>query len=158
MIVTERLELRVPDPAEVQAIMDGDRSGRRWHEEFPRQDDRDGLSVSLLYPHDVFGCFVIAEKSTGLAVGTIGFFGPPDETGQVMVGYGLVPSARGRGYATEALKSLVDYAFAEPSVHRIVADPLRDNRASHNVLEKAGFVHTHSTDEARWYAICRVSS
>ena len=37
-------------------------------------------------------------------IGAAGFTGQPDETGAVRVGYGLAESARGHGYATEALK------------------------------------------------------
>ena len=29
------------------------------------------------------------------------------------------------------------------------------NVASHRVLEKAGFTHTHDTEDARWYALRR---
>ena len=72
-----------------------------------------------------------------------------------MIGYGLVPSARTQGYATEALRSLVEYAFAHPSVRIITAGPLRDNVASHRVLEKVGFSRTHSKEDAYWYALRR---
>ena len=100
----------------------------------------------------VFGNFVIVEQSSGLAVGTIGFFGPPDDTGTVMVGYGLVEPARGHGYATEALRALVGYAAGQPAAKRVVADTEKDNVSSQRVLEKAGFARTHETDDAFFYA------
>ncbi|GAA5184278.1 GNAT family protein [Rugosimonospora acidiphila] len=152
MIATERLELRPLDRDTAQAMVDGERGDRAWHEEFPVPDDQDAARSFLRDPHDVFGSFVIVEQATGLAIGTIGFFGPPDDDGIAMLGYGLVPSARGRGYATEALRGLMGYAFAQGSVRLLVADTLRDNVASQRVLEKAGFARTHSTDEAHWYA------
>ena len=40
-------------------------------------------------------------------IGAAGFQGPPDDTGAVRVGYGLAESARGHGYATEALRALL---------------------------------------------------
>src|ERR1700679_781002 len=50
----------------------------------------------------------------GLVVGGIGFFGPPREDGEVEVGYGIVPSRQGRGYATEALQAMLAMAWADP--------------------------------------------
>ena len=150
---TERLTLTPLDRATAQAIADGDRTGRAWHEQFPREDDRDGVGAWLTHEDAVFGNFVIAEQSSGQAVGTIGFFGPPDGTGTVMVGYGLVEPARGRGYATEALRALVGYAAGQPAATRVVADTVKDNVPSQRVLLKAGFVPTHETSDAYWYAL-----
>lgn len=47
--------------------------------------------------------------SDGQAVGGIGFKGQP-QGGCVEIGYGLVPSARGHGYAAEALVALLAVA------------------------------------------------
>lgn len=150
---TQRLSLIPLDRATAQAIVDDDRAGRAWHEQFPREDDRDGVNAWLRQGDPVFGNFVIVEQASGQAVGTIGFFGPPDETGTVMVGYGLVEPARGHGYATEALRSLVDYAARQPAAKRVVADTEKDNLPSQRVLDKAGFAKTHETDDACWYAL-----
>jgi RimJ/RimL family protein N-acetyltransferase len=46
---------------------------------------------------------------------------------------------RNRGYATEAAKALVEWAFEQPGVKRITAHCDQDNVASHRVVEKAGF-------------------
>ncbi|WP_238009399.1 GNAT family N-acetyltransferase [Dactylosporangium sp. AC04546] len=157
MTGADRLDLHPLDRAGLQAVVDADATGRRWHPEFPLQDDRDAARMTLKHGDPVFGCYTVVERSTGLAVGTIGFFGPPDESGVAMIGYGLVPSARGAGCATEALRALVALAFAQPGVRRLEADPLPDNVASHRVLEKAGFVRTHSTADAHWYALDRTA-
>jgi GNAT superfamily N-acetyltransferase len=84
---------------------------------------------------------------------TIGFFGPPEQNGTVMVGYGLVEQARGFGYATEALGALVAYAASRPEVSRIAADSDLDNIASHRVLEKCGFSRTGQTDTSALYTL-----
>lgn len=152
-MVTQRLSLVPLDHETAQAIVDNDRAGRAWHEQFPREDDRDGVNGWLRQGDPVFGNFVIVEQASGQAVGTIGFFGPPDETGTVMVGYGLVEPARGHGYATEALRSLVDYAARQPAAKRVVADTEKVNLPSQRVLDKAGFAKTHETDDACWYAL-----
>ena len=150
---TQRLSLTPLDRETAQAIMDNDRTGRAWHEQFPREDDRDGVGGWLRQGDPVFGNFVIVEQASGQAVGTIGFFGPPDETGVVMVGYGLVEPARGHGYATEALRALIGYAARQPAAKRAVADTVKDNVPSQRVLDKAGFAKTHETYDAFWYAL-----
>jgi ribosomal-protein-alanine N-acetyltransferase len=153
MIETARLRLPHLDAPYAQAVVAQDRSGRSWHPEFPTEDDRDAAAMAARAPDLTFGSRVVVEKASGLAVGTIGCYGPPDETGTLMIGYGLVPSARGQGYATEALRALVAYWLGQPSVRAIKADTMKDNVASHRVLEKAGFAYTHSTEDLRWYAL-----
>jgi len=55
------------------------------------------------------------------------------------IGYGLVPSERGKGYCTEAVQLAVDYLFLSKDIIRIQAGTFTDNIASQKVLEKAGF-------------------
>jgi RimJ/RimL family protein N-acetyltransferase len=59
--------------------------------------------------------------------------------GQAMIGYSLVPEFRGRGFMTRAVGLLVDWAFANTALHRIVAGTEAGNTASQRVLERAGF-------------------
>jgi RimJ/RimL family protein N-acetyltransferase len=93
------------------------------------------------------------EAAAGAAIGTIGFFGPPDEDGQVMFGYGLVPAARGAGYATEAVVRLVELCRELEQVRAMVADTLKDNIPSQRVLEKAGFEFVREDDELFYYRL-----
>ncbi|MDR8409335.1 GNAT family N-acetyltransferase [Nonomuraea sp. 3-1Str] len=59
--------------------------------------------------------------------------------GQAMVGYSLLEEFRGRGFMTRTVRLLVDWAFANTPLHRITAGTNERNRASHAVLERAGF-------------------
>jgi RimJ/RimL family protein N-acetyltransferase len=79
----------------------------------------------------------VVERSTGEAIGTAGFFGPPRD-GVVEIGYGIVPSRRRRGYAAEAVHALLGLAAAQPGVTEVVAHAEADNVASIRVLEKSG--------------------
>jgi [ribosomal protein S5]-alanine N-acetyltransferase len=89
--------------------------------------------------------FVSPEED--LVVGSGGFKGPPaDRT--VEIGYGVAPSARGRGVATLAVRQLVDEAFETPGVRRVYAETAVDNPASRRVVEKVGFTHTGQRDTA----------
>jgi RimJ/RimL family protein N-acetyltransferase len=89
-----------------------------------------------------------------LVVGGIGLFGPPED-GQVEIGYGIVESRRGRGYATEAARALIEAALSLPGVTEVVAGVDPGNPASVRVLEKAGLTFpSHDGEETR-YAVSR---
>ena len=57
--------------------------------------------------------------------------------GEWEIGYGLAPSARGRGFATEAVGALVEHLFAQPAVAAVVAEA--ENLPSRQLLERLGF-------------------
>lgn len=86
-----------------------------------------------------WGPYAIVRTSDRRAIGGMGFHGAPDEEGRAEVGYDLVPSARGNGYATEALKALSAWALGRPGVTRLDATTDEDNAPSQAVLRRAGF-------------------
>lgn len=55
------------------------------------------------------------------------------------LGYDVGEEHNGRGYATEAVRLVVGYAFAELGLHRVQAATMLNNTRSQRVLEKAGF-------------------
>lgn len=55
------------------------------------------------------------------------------------IGYRILGSERGKGYATEAAHILVDYLFLSRPIERIQATTAADNQGSQKVLLKAGF-------------------
>lgn len=58
--------------------------------------------------------------------------------GEVEVGYILKQSAWGQGYATEACKRMLRFAFEETALAEVVACTDPENTASQNVLRKCG--------------------
>jgi len=56
------------------------------------------------------------------------------------IGFFLKPSAWGYGYATEACRRMLQFAFEEATLKEVVATFHKDNNASRNVLQKAGFI------------------
>jgi len=60
--------------------------------------------------------------------------------GDVEIGFFLKRSAWGHGFATEACRRLLQFAFQETPLKEVVASFEKENDASKNVLEKAGFV------------------
>jgi len=138
-LITERLVLRSWTRGEVAAVLGESRSAH-WADDFPAEGDR--VIAGLFDQHPAwFGAYghrLIIEREGGLVVGSIGLFWPPSE-GVVEIGYGIVPSRRGRGYAPEATEALAGFALAAPDVHTLIADVELSNPPSVRVLEKAGF-------------------
>ena len=129
-------------------------AGRRrpeWHADYPREDDRDAVTMLRDGGHPGVGPWGprhIVRAFDGLVVGSIGFFGPPvvvAEVPEVEVGYGLVEEARGHGAATEALRGLL--AEADRLGVRVRAGVRPDNARSVRVLAKCGFTGLRGTDE-----------
>lgn len=83
--------------------------------------------------------FAIMLKGSDQLIGLIGFKDIPDGHGMSEIGYGIGSSFRGKGYATEAVKTLSEWVFENTPVKSIFAQTDIDNIPSGKVLEKAGF-------------------
>jgi len=57
------------------------------------------------------------------------------------LGYRVDGQENGMGYASEAIKKVVEYAFNELGLHRIEANIIPRNTASLRVMEKLGFTY-----------------
>jgi RimJ/RimL family protein N-acetyltransferase len=68
--------------------------------------------------------------------------------------YHLHPDLRGRGYATEAARALVEFAFGPMALARIVATTERDNLASQAVMRHLGMrLYENALDEPGWFQV-----
>lgn len=72
-------------------------------------------------------------------VGTIGLHMKHAAWGNAEVGYSVVPSAWGNGYATDALREVCRWGFDERRLNKVTARAYETNPASNRVLEKVGF-------------------
>jgi ribosomal-protein-alanine N-acetyltransferase len=97
--------------------------------------------VRAATPNDPWALgFSLVEQASGLVVGDCGYKGPPDSSGSVEIAYAVAPESRGRGYATEAAKALIDFALTQQNVRRVFAHTRPDNMASIRVAIKCGLV------------------
>ena len=60
--------------------------------------------------------FSRSQQASSSLVGAGGFFGPPDDTGVVEVGFSLWPECTGQGFATEMVTALVSHVRSQPRV------------------------------------------
>jgi len=155
VIRTARLQLHAIDVAEGERIVARSPGpDDSWASDFPFEGDVGAVggflyATSTIGEQQPFGYYRVTRLDDGRAVGGVGFKGQPDG-GCVEIGYGLAPSARGHGYAAEAVGALLAVAAGHgPS--RVVADTTLDNIASQRTLLRAGFRLVGTDDEHSHY-------
>ena len=142
LLRTARTLMESITPTTAGRMVAGARTSQdRWHPEYPLADEVDPLRSLAAdpSPDPVFTMYVIRRADDGLAIGGLGFSGPPDDEGAVEIGYGLVPSARGLGLATEAVRAAVGVA-ADHGAGVVRADTDTGNLPSQAVLLRSGFL------------------
>lgn len=152
---TARLILHPIDELEARRIHDrAPQPGDAWAADYPFEGDVAAVGGFLHATEQngeqrPFGYYQIRRQTDGIAIGGVGFIERPD--GDIVeIGYGLAPSARGHGYAAEALAALVRIA-ADLGVTTVRADTDHGNPASQRTLEHAGFHQLESDSELHHY-------
>lgn len=108
-----------------------------------------------------FGPWAAIEKATGNWLGRIGLSVLSDWPGadKWEVGYELIPTAWGHGYATEGARRAIRFAWEETSLRRVISVTVPDHLASRRVMEKAGLSLQGEVDWRQtrvvWYAVDR---
>jgi [ribosomal protein S5]-alanine N-acetyltransferase len=85
-----------------------------------------------------WGVWLMIHIADSTLIGDLGFIGKPDQTGTVEMGYEVLPAYRQQGFAFEAVEALVNFAFTQPELKRIIAHSPDDHVASIRILEKLG--------------------
>jgi RimJ/RimL family protein N-acetyltransferase len=86
---------------------------------------------------DGWGFWALEERESGRLAGAVGLFPLAWKGPEIELAYHVVPSAWGRGYATEAGAALLSAAWAAGLDH-VVAVAMPGNAASRRVMEKLG--------------------
>ncbi|MBT2211190.1 GNAT family N-acetyltransferase [Actinomadura sp. NEAU-AAG7] len=154
---TERLVLHPLTIAEAEGLTEGRPSGAGWAPGYPTDSDLAGARrylATCVHAGDPqpFGAYEIRRREDGLAIGGLGFHGAADERGAVTIGYGLIPSAQGKGYATEALRGLLRFA-RDSGVTAVEGDTDLGNVASQRVMAAVGMEFVGADDRLMYYRI-----
>lgn len=91
--------------------------------------------------------WIIVLKSENRIIGHIMLKGYPNEQGEVNIGYYMQEQYREKGYMSEAIDKLIHWLFSNPDVKYIVADTLKSNILSQNLLKKIGMKFYKEDDE-----------
>lgn len=149
VLKSENIYIRPFSPEDAVALLKLQTDNRPFFERFSMERNDEFYTVESQlkriqsYEEDcrtdqtyTFGIF----KNEGTLIGTINLFQVLRGSLQgAFIGYFLDEKHNGKGYTTEAVKLLVDYAFNELKLHRIEAGVMPHNIGSIRVLEKSGF-------------------
>src|SRR5215207_761466 len=143
-IETERLVLRKPsiDDALVRfnAYMQDLEVTRytTWHPHRQLQEAEDFIRSSIsAWENGTRFPFVITRKEENQPFGMIDLHVRGSTVG---IGYVVARFHQRNGYATEATRAIINWAFQQPDIYRVNASTDVENIASQRVLEKAGLV------------------
>lgn len=145
---SERRLLRPIDPEEAADLVKGGTAGLDWLDGSPHDGTREAAGMPPSGPE--WGIFAIIRSADGLAIGGIGFHGPPAD-GEAEIGFDLIAGARGQGFATEALRLLSTWALSR--VDTVVCTTEVDNVAAQHVITRAGYTRVASPNELLRYEL-----
>ncbi len=113
-----------------------------------RPADAEGWLAAIAAVRGDRDAFPFAILADGAYAGTVGISANPANPGEIELGYWLGRPFWGKGYATEAARLAVRFAFETLGLAVLAAGHFADNPASGRVLQKLGFTYTE--DVARF--------
>jgi RimJ/RimL family protein N-acetyltransferase len=155
---TERLRLRRFEAGDLDAyhVIQSDESVARYLYNEPRTLDetRDALErkiagAALRHEGEWMSAAVVLRE-TGELVGDVDLLWASEQHRQGEIGFVFHPAHHGRGYATEAARPLLEFAFGRMGLHRVVGRTEARNAASARVLEKLGMRREAHFLENEW--------
>lgn len=119
----------------------GLQKGKCW----PDHDVMDTLprilnNLSQIHSPTGFESWMVIKKDTLEIIGDVGFKGFNEDAKSVNLGYGIILEERKKGFAEEAAKGLIKWAFSNDFVQQITANCLINNFGSIKLLKKLNFV------------------
>jgi RimJ/RimL family protein N-acetyltransferase len=144
IVGTERLRLRAYTPADEADLFDvfADPYARRF---YPEMEDRRKVRAWIewnLRNYDEFGLglWAMESKAAGGLIGDCGLtFQEVEGRRELEIGYHLIERERGKGYATEAARTCLDFGFTRTSCESICSIVRPWNTASRAVAAR---IHT----------------
>ena len=119
--------------------------------EIGNKTETENLIRRFIRHYDKYGftAYAIELRSNGTLIGFAGLLVTTfqaDFTPAVEIGWRLNSPYWGQGYATEAAKAIVDYAFTTLQLKEIVSFTVKNNFRSRRVMEKIGMYHNPIED------------
>jgi GNAT superfamily N-acetyltransferase len=95
--------------------------------------------------------WTLIDKEDNVMVGDLCFKGEPNEEGEVEIGYGTYAQFQNKGYMTEALGAMINWAFSHEHVNAILAETHISNLSSQKIIMKNGFVKFREGEKMIWW-------
>ena len=100
-----------------------------------------------------FESWMIIKKDTLEVIGDAGFKGFNYEEENIDLGYGIIKEERRKGYAAEAVREIIQWAFATSIVKNITANCLIENIDSIHLLNKFNFIQDRIENEMIYWRL-----
>lgn len=100
-----------------------------------------------------FETWIVVKKDTKEIIGDAGFKGYNPASQNVDLGYGIIAEERGNGYAGEAARQLINWAFTFDFVKEITANCLHTNFQSINLLKKLNFSEVKENENSIYWSL-----
>lgn len=97
--------------------------------------------------------WLIIKKETLEIIGDLGFKGFNYNEGNIDIGYGIIKEERRNGYAEEAIKEIIKWAFSNEIVREITANCLTENINSINLLTKFNFIELRTENGMKYWSL-----
>jgi RimJ/RimL family protein N-acetyltransferase len=157
-IETERLLLRPFTPADLEPLqaIHGDEENARWLYNDARslEETREVLARktagSALHQEGDWLSAAVCHRTTGELVGDVALLWASERHRQGELGFVFHRAHHGRGYATEAARPMLAFAFATLGLHRVIGRLEPRNAGSARVLEKLGMRREAHLVENEW--------
>ena len=155
---TDRLTLRPFTAADFEAVyaMRSDAEVARYlYEEPLSPEDAQGVltrrmgKTSWTREGDWLTAAVV-ERASGITVGDVALGWLSERDRSAEIGFIFDPRRQGKGFATEAARAMVDWAFTTAGIHRVIGRTEARNGASARVLEKLGMRREAHLVENEW--------
>ena len=134
VIKTKRLRIRLSSDIEMEELIANEK------DQGMKQAYTEMLNASISNPltRKWYATWIIElSDNDNQRIGNLCFKGL--DMGAVEIGYGLNNLYWGQGYATEAVRAMIEWVKSQDEVNKIEAESETDNIASIRVLEKSGF-------------------
>ena len=163
-IRTDRLLLRrsVPEDAETISSYRSDpnvNAQQGWDRTDVDSVRADIVEMSRRSPGEPGGWvqYTVEDRESGRVVGDVGLSLADGEPNVIKVGYTIAPEFQGSGFATEAIRALVDYAFDTLGADAVRAHASALNTPSIRVAEKVGMrlieKRAYRDGDEVWYGV-----
>jgi ribosomal-protein-alanine N-acetyltransferase len=140
-IATERLLLRpITRDDAIVTLGGGTPDGLTYAAGYPNETALDALGRLVNSEGEGPTSFNIIRREQCDVIGGIGYWLPAGWN-RPSVGYDIAEPLWCQGYATEALKGLLDHLLTQPGIEAVEADTEESHIASRRVMEKAGMKH-----------------
>jgi len=80
------------------------------------------------------------SKIDNKMIGDLCIVGEPNADGEIEIGYGIYDEFQNKGFMTEVVRGMIEWAKTQPEIKAIVASTEKMNTASFKVLEKNNFI------------------